>query len=137
MRTIFLSLFTVTLLAFTAVPSVARADGAPVLSQHERQIILSYYRDLNALHTGGPRYRDPHAHRKHSKGLPPGILKNLRRGKPVPPGIAMHRLPAGLAARLPPPPRGYERIVLDGRVLLVDIATRVIHDVLVDAIIHD
>jgi Ni/Co efflux regulator RcnB len=36
---------------------------------------------------------------------------------------------------LPPPPRGYERVVLPGKVLLVEVATQVIHDVLEDVII--
>lgn len=137
MRAIFFSLFALTLLVFAGAPQSAQADSSPALTRHERQIILNYYRDLNAHHSGGPRYRDPHARRSHSKGLPPGILKNLRRGKPLPPGIAMHRLPAGLAARLPPPPRGCVRVVVDGRVLLVDIATRMIHDVMMDALIHN
>jgi hypothetical protein len=37
---------------------------------------------------------------------------------------------------LPPVHPGYERIVVDGRVLLVDIATQVIHDVLMEAVYH-
>ena len=71
---------------------------------------------------------------KGRKTLPPGIAKNLGRGKPLPPGIAKQMLPAGLIERLPPAPEGYERIVVDGRVLLVEVATQIIHDVLVDVI---
>ena len=52
----------------------------------------------------------------------------------LPPGIAKQQLPADLARRLPPVPSGYERVVVDGRVLLVEIATQVIHDVLEDLI---
>ena len=66
--------------------------------------------------------------------LPPGIAKNLARGKPLPPGIAKKALPGDLSRRLPPVRDGYERIIVDGRVLLVEIATQVIHDILVDAI---
>lgn len=62
------------------------------------------------------------------KGLPPGIAMNLARGKPLPPGIAKNRLPPALAKQLPPPPKGKEIAVVDGRVLLIDIATQVVHD---------
>jgi Ni/Co efflux regulator RcnB len=70
-----------------------------------------------------------------SGGLPPGIARNLERGKPLPPGIAKQHLPAGLVAELPPPPDGFERIILDGKILLVEIATQVIHDVLTDVLL--
>jgi len=57
---------------------------------------------------------------------------NLQRGKPLPPGIAKQQLPDSLLRRLPPVPRGYERVVVDGKVLLIEIATQVIRDVLTD-----
>jgi Ni/Co efflux regulator RcnB len=64
------------------------------------------------------------------------IAKNLARGKPLPPGIAKQQLPDGLVHALPAPPRGYERIIVDGKVLLVEIATQVIHDILTDIVLH-
>ena len=70
-----------------------------------------------------------------SKGLPPGIAKNLAAGKALPPGIAKQHLPTRLVSALPPPPRGYERVIVDGRVLLVEVATQVIHDVLTDLVV--
>ena len=73
---------------------------------------------------------------KGQKALPPGIEKNLARGKALPPGIAKQVLPADLSRLLPPPPSGFERIMVSGRVLLVEIATQVIHDVLEDVILR-
>ena len=73
---------------------------------------------------------------KGLKSLPPGIEKNLARGKSLPPGIAKQVLPAGLLKLLPPAPRGYERILVSGTVLLVEIATQVIHDVLEDVFLR-
>src|SRR3546814_12845124 len=45
--------------------------------------------------------------------LPPGIRKNLARGKPLPPGIATKMVPGSLLGRLPRHP-GYEWRI-DGR----------------------
>ncbi len=73
---------------------------------------------------------------KGLKSLPPGIEKNLARGKSLPPGIAKQVLPAGLLKLLPPAPQGYERILVSGKVLLVEIATQVIHDVLEDVFLR-
>jgi hypothetical protein len=37
-------------------------------------------------------------HKITARALPPGIAKNVARGKPLPPGIAKRALPAGLLA---------------------------------------
>lgn len=63
------------------------------------------------------------------QSLPPGIAKNLARGKPLPPGIAKRALPGGLKTKLPAYP-GHEVIIVDRDVILVDIATQVIVDIL-------
>ncbi|MCJ7592082.1 MAG: hypothetical protein MUO51_12095 [Woeseiaceae bacterium] len=65
--------------------------------------------------------------KKQPKALPPGIEKNLARGKPLPPGLIALR---------PSPPHGFERIIVDGKVLLVEVATNVIHDILTDVILR-
>ncbi len=64
-----------------------------------------------------------------AQSLPPGIAKNLARGKALPPGIAKRALPSGLLTRLPSYP-GHEVIIVDRDVILVDIATQVIVDIL-------
>jgi len=73
---------------------------------------------------------------KGLKSLPPGIAKNLARGKALPPGIAKQVLPNDLLRLLPPAPNGYERIMVSGKVSLVEIATQVIHDVLEDVFLR-
>jgi len=67
-------------------------------------------------------------------GLPPGIAKNLQRGKPLPPGIAKRYPPYDVLQRLPPLQDGYEYIVVAGKVLLIEIATQVVRDILVDVL---
>jgi hypothetical protein len=65
--------------------------------------------------------------------LPPGIRKNLVRGKPLPPGIANKSVPAAMLAELPQH-QGYEWQVVGTDVVLVSIATAVITDVLIDVL---
>lgn len=61
--------------------------------------------------------------------LPPGIRKNLARGKPLPPGIAKRGVPAPVLAQLPAYP-GYEWQVAGSDLILVSLATAVIAEVL-------
>lgn len=65
---------------------VARAQTQQVarFSSSERGIIVQFFRD----------------HPYQPKALPPGIAKNLARGKPLPPGIAKKNIPNGLQAQL-------------------------------------
>lgn len=113
-------------------PLTAAADtgwSAEVeFSPSEAVTIRAWFRDhAGELERGG---------RGRGKSLPPGIAKNLARGKPLPPGIAKQALPVGLVDRLPPVRRGYERVMVDGKVLLVEIATQIVHDVLTDVLLR-
>jgi hypothetical protein len=65
--------------------------------------------------------------------LPPGIAKKVARGGALPPGIAKKTLPGGLLARLPTR-SGQEWRVVGTDLLIVEIATNVIVDVLKDAL---
>jgi len=122
----FLNFAAAIMLAISA-PSFASEVGIDVVfTDGEASIIRAYYRDHTAQQNGK---------KKDTRGLPPGIAKNLQRGKPLPPGIAKRALPSSLNALLPPPPDGYERIELSGKVLLVEIATQVIRDILDDIIL--
>lgn len=72
-------------------------------------------------------------HARGVESLPPGIRKRLARGKPLPPGIAKRALPSDLLS-LVRVPRGYEVVEVGRDVLLVDVATHVVHDILRDAV---
>jgi len=67
------------------------------------------------------------------EALPPGIRKRLARGKPMPPGIAKQVAPAGLRSRIRLPD-GYEIVEVGLDVLLVEVATSIVHDILMDAV---
>ena len=116
----------ITLVLLLSVPaSAGEVSQSAIFTDRETSIIRTYYRDQGAPQRGK---------KKKAKGLPPGIARNLQRGKPLPPGIAKQALPMGLVDLLPPPRQGYERVVLSGKVLLVEVATQVIHDVLEDVV---
>ncbi|MFV9474690.1 anti-virulence regulator CigR family protein [Advenella sp. RU8] len=63
--------------------------------------------------------------------LPPGIRKNLVRGKPLPPGIARKRVPRSLLERLPRH-SGYEWHIAGTDLVLISLATAVVADILYD-----
>lgn len=118
-------------LAFFGTAANAAEIGVQVVfSDGELATIRAYYQNTSTkpAHSGsmgmgmggGP------------SALPPGIAKNLARGKPLPPGIAKQVLPTTLQSSLPPAPDGYERIIVAGKILLVAIATQVIVDVITD-----
>lgn len=67
------------------------------------------------------------------KPLPPGIAKNLARGKPLPPGIAKRNIPNSLLSGLPRYD-GYEWLSAGSDLLLINTASRVIADVLTNAL---
>ena len=114
-------------LVFGAQAASAGELGVSVVfSSKEISIIGAWYKDQKS--SQGKQG-------KKAKGMPPGIAKNLARGKPLPPGIAKRYLPTDLNLLLPPPRKGFERVIVDGKVLLVEIATRVVHDILTDIIL--
>ncbi len=65
--------------------------------------------------------------------LPPGTRKTLARGKTLPPGIGKRFPPDALRSALSIPPQ-YEVIEVGWDVFLVEVATGIIHDVLLDVI---
>ena len=113
--------------------------GKAVFSEVERQVIRDYYQskygsidgddhDQESMRSG--KKGKKHKGKGNPKGLPPGIAKKLSRGGTLPPGIAKKGLSPYLESRLPPVREGYERAEIDGEIVLLDIATQEITDVL-------
>ncbi|HBV3228640.1 TPA: hypothetical protein MDU74_004686 [Citrobacter freundii] len=59
------------------------------------------------------------------KSLPPGIAKNLARGKPLPPGIAKKSVPSSMLNQLPCYP-GYEWQVVGDNLVLIALSTAIV-----------
>jgi hypothetical protein len=117
------------LLSLALVPQAVEAQGRgngrgqnPAQATIEFSVELStQIRDYYAQHATGS-----------AKPLPPGMRNRLAQGKPLPPGIAK-KMPPDLHAMLHVP-HGYEIVEVGVDVLLVEIATAVVHDVLMDII---
>jgi len=128
-----LSLFAA--LVAAPVPGPARAGTAEIVfDAAERTIIANYYGGGGSGGGGKGKNKGNKGGRGQgvgSQGLPPGLAK---KGK-LPPGIAKRQIPSTLASQLPPPPKGFERVIVDNDILLIEIATQVVHDVLTD-IVH-
>jgi hypothetical protein len=125
------AIYTLAVMLVLAPGAIVEAGEVGVqvrFSDAEVAAIRAYYR-----HAGSPQVDGGKG--KGHRALPPGIEKNLARGKPLPPGIAKQVLPAELIKVLPAVPRGYERIILGSKILLVEVATQVIHDVLEDVVL--
>lgn len=83
------------------------------------------------------RIREYYASRPsiRAQRLPPGIARNLERGKPLPPGIAKRYAPNELIALLTAR-AGAEILVAGASILLVDRASRMIIDIVGNAILN-
>lgn len=63
------------------------------------------------------------------RSLPPGIAKNLARGKPLPPGIAKKMVPSSMLRDLPSYP-GYEWRIAGNDLVLVALSTALVASVI-------
>ena len=87
----------------------------------------SYRPRIQAWYVSTPGYS--------ARPLPPGIMRQLARGRPLPPGIARRVAPPGLLAILPRYP-GHSWYVIGTAVVLVDAATGIVRDLLLDALLR-
>ncbi len=104
----------------TAEKILTRAVVGGLITVAERAIIGDYVASHRGQFAG-------------TTALPPGIAKKVARGGALPPGIAKKTLPGGLLAQLPSRP-GQEWRVVGTDLLIVEIATGVIVDVLKNAL---
>lgn len=92
-----------------------------VFGDQDRRVIHDYYRRHRAKGL-------PPGLAKRSK-LPPGIAKQLARADRLPPDVHGRRLPRELERRLPRLPDGYARVRIGTDIVLLDVGTRVVVDV--------
>ena len=115
--------------ASTAAPRiVATTTAGPVrltLTVEQAAAVRAWYGETSQGQSQG---------RGRNGGLPPGIARNLDRGKPLPPGIAKQYLPQDLVVHLPRLDNGLDYVVAAGKLLLVETATQVVRQVLLESV---
>ncbi len=102
----------------TVVPVPSVPSVTILFPSSDRQLISNYY-----LRNSGS-----------VADLPPGLRRQLVTRGHLPPGLAKKALPPGLSSQLSPVPAGYERMIAGPDVLLVEIATGLIVDILRDVV---
>jgi hypothetical protein len=95
-------------------------------AERDKIVIRDYYRDPGSGASGLP----PGLAKKQQ--LPPGLQKQVREKGTLPPGLQKRLLPGELEGRLTRLPPGYERVIVGADVVIVEIATRIIVDILAD-----
>jgi outer membrane lipoprotein SlyB len=94
-------------------------QGPAEFSPRERRVISECFRDDRSGLPPGLAKRDR---------LPPGLERQLQRNGTLPPGLQkrVRPLPEVCAERLPRLPRAWSRVVLSGRIILLDPRQRVV-----------
>lgn len=100
-----------------------RRDRRADFREHDRGVILSYYRDHRSDLPPGLARREE---------LPPGLERQLRRNGRLPPGLRRRIVwfPTPLNRRLGPLPEGYRRCWVGNTALVVNVRTFGILDVM-------
>lgn len=117
--------------AWAKKPKPEAASGSEVsvrFVDHDKVVIREYFRSASSGASGLP----PGLAKRQQ--LPPGLQKQIREKGTLPPGLQKRLLPGELEGRLSRLPPGYERVIVGADVLLVEIATRVIVDILADVL---
>lgn len=113
--------------------------GDIVMSEIERRLIRSYYdrhyEDWYGNGGGNKNKSIPPGIAKKGGWLPPGIAKQLARGNYMPRDVVYYPLPYDLRNQLPYR-SGYDYYITDDKVMLVQIGTNLILDVLTVAVIE-
>ena len=109
-------------------PAVVVQPVRVVVPAQDRAVVYQYYR---TEYSAG---RCPPGLAKKGNGcLPPGQAKKLWViGQPLPPAVIYEPVPRAVVQQLAPVPPGYDYVRVDNDVLLMDMASRLIADVVND-----
>jgi hypothetical protein len=92
-----------------------------IFSERDQAVIRSYYRPHGEAGL-------PPGLAKRNGNLPPGLEKQLQANGTLPPGLQkrVEPFPPELDRQLPRLPRGYSRVMMDGRAMTIDMNNRII-----------
>lgn len=117
-------------------PMVTDAAGSVTLSAPHARVTVAFSSGdraaLLAWNDGHHAKGHGHGHNPHGDAseLPPGIRKQLARGKGLPPGLDRQRLPDTLEQRLSPLPDGYARFRVGTDFVIMDLRANLVVDLL-------
>jgi len=107
-----------------------RRGANPVFATRERDVISQYFLSRSS--------ELPPGLAKRGGSLPPGLEKHLERGGTLPPGLQkrLTPLPEPLNARLTLLPSFYRRGIIGSNVLIVDVRSWRVVDVMYHVVVH-
>lgn len=97
-------------------------------SDYDKQLVHQYYGNGNGNGNAKRKKMPPGLTKK--KSLPPGLQKQIKRNGKLPPGLEARYLPYDLERRLGRLPGEYARIRVGTDIVLIDIPTKLILDVI-------
>jgi len=97
-------------------------------NDNHRTVVRTYYVD----HYGGGKACPPGLAKKNNGCMPPGQAKKARYvvGQALPTTVRYYAVPQPVLVQLPPAPVGYRYVTVDGDVVLMAVATRIVVDAL-------
>jgi Ni/Co efflux regulator RcnB len=91
----------------------------------------TYVREYYTQHYGGNARRCPPGLAKKNNGcMPPGQARKWDVGQRIPSGVTVYSVPQPVIVHLPPAPYGYRYVRLGGDIVLVQIQTNLIVDII-------
>jgi len=90
----------------------------------------TYVRQYYAQHYGDGRRCPPGLAKKNNGCMPPGQARKWQVGQPVPRGVVVYSVPQPVLVHLPPPPYGYRYARIGGDIVLIQVQTNLIVDVI-------
>jgi hypothetical protein len=105
-----------------------RGEGKYYFQTHDRELVTTYY----SKHGKGL----PPGLAKRNGSLPPGLEKQLQRNGSLPPGLdkKMEPCPLEITRQLPPLPPDYRRGVVGASIVVFNVRTNIVVDVMHDVV---
>jgi len=124
--------------------------GKRIFTEIERQVIRDVMQRVG-ISSDKTEDNDEHSSKKSkkknkgkgkgkNKGMPPGLAKKtklphgLTKRDTLPHGLQKRNLPTEITRKLPPPPHGTERVIVDNNILLLEKGTDIVLDIIRDVI---
>ena len=131
-KTITILLATLVTLSLNACIQLDGASGGIVVRDRDTRVSVYFSdHDRSEIHSYYAGRRLPPGLAKRNR-LPPGLERQLERKGTLPHGLQSRELPGDLEKRLSPLPRGYVRLQVGTSILIKNVRTNVIVDIIKD-----